>query len=161
MKRMEFRLIILLVLSAIILFASTACDKNKKLTPPPQMIGTWIGMGMTMISNEILNQRQITVMLIIDEDGSITGYIGDALIQNASLQSAQWWQKLRGKQKYTSAFRLDGFIVKGENFKRDGGTVIFEKIGENEITCSFTSDGSQENNSNIALTVEEIVLHHQ
>ena len=161
MERIELRFITLIIVITCILFAFTACDKNKKLVPPSQMLGTWVGMGRVLISNEYLNQRQMPVMLVIEEDGTITGYIGDASIQQGTLLPAHWWQKLMGKEKYRSSFKLEGFIVNGEKFKRAGGNISFEKIGENELTCSFASDGSQVDSTNIVLTVGDIQLHRQ
>ncbi len=161
MIKKKSSLVMTLILFAVIMFTFTACDPNKKLSPPSQMVGTWVGMGRVMISNEYLNQRQMPVMLIIEDDGIITGFIGDASIQKAKLQPANLFVKLFGKVKYVSAFKLDGSIVNRESFRRDGGTVEFENISENEITCSFKSEGSQMSSTNIELVVKDIKLNRQ
>jgi len=159
MKHLRLNLILSVNLLLLILLLTTACNGNKQPVPPAEMVGTWVGLGRTMISNEYLNQREIPFMLSIEQNGTVTGYVGDSSMMKTKLEITAWWLRLIGKDKYRVAVSLNGNIVNRESFRRDGGTIVFESITDEELLCSFTSTGTQINTENLTLSVQDIKLH--
>jgi hypothetical protein len=154
----KFYFSLLLIALTLSLFFITGCDTVKEKVPKPDMEGTWTGLGRTMLSNEYLNQREIPVMLIIEKNGYVTGYVGDASIMKTKLLKPAWWLALVGMSKYKAAFKLSGGIVSRESFSRDGGTITIESVKDGEMLCSFQSTGNQINSNNLALEIRDIRL---
>jgi hypothetical protein len=154
------KIIMLVSLIAILLVTLTACSASQRVPVPQEMLGTWVGLGHHTLPSEMLDQKEIAMMLMIDDKGSIAGYIGDATIQKTTLQKTAWWLRLIGKEKYRAAIRLSGDIVQHESFHRDGGTLFFDKISQDNLVCRFTSVGSQVNSKNMALPLVDIELRH-
>jgi hypothetical protein len=97
-------------------------------------------------------------MLIIEANGNVSGYCGDAVIAKTKLQKPAWFLSLVGQKKYRATFKLSGSIVTRESFNRDGGTLVIDKMEENEMYCTFKSTGSQTSSNNLALQIKDIVL---
>lgn len=150
---------IFMSLLLIVMLFLTACETSKQINSPQEMVGTWVGLGKNMMSNEFLDQREIPVMLIISEKGTIKGFIGDAQIDSAFLEKAPLWASIIGKEKFRSKFDLSGYIINKESFKRDGGTLLFQKITSDEIVCAFNSTGSNVSSDNLILPVKDITLN--
>jgi hypothetical protein len=144
----------------VLLFALSSCSNSQQSAVPPEMVGTWVGLGHHLLAAEFLDQKQIPFMLIIGQNGELTGYIGDATIQKTSLQSSAWWLKLIGREKFRSKVLLRGNIVNKEGFSREGGTLFFNKFTADEIICNFTSIGSQVDANNMVLPIRDITLRH-
>jgi hypothetical protein len=149
---------IAMVLLLVLMLAITACETSKQVNSPQEMVGTWVGLGKNMMSNDFLDQREIPVMLIISEKGTLKGYIGDAQIGSAFLEKAPIWSKLLGNEIYRSTFDLSGYIINRESFRRDGGTLLFQKISNDEIVCAFNSTGSKVSSDKLILPVKDITL---
>ncbi len=144
----------------ILSFLLTSCSTSQQNAVPREMLGTWVGFGHHVLASEFLDQKEISVMLIITEKGNISGYIGDASIQKTELSKTPWWLRLIGNEKYRSIVQLSGNIVNQESFKREGGTLFFRKLGTDEMICDFTSIGSKVDSKNMALPIKNIVLRH-
>lgn len=157
MIKQLFRFAMLLLFIVIIMFIS-GCDMFKPTRPTPEMIGTWIGLGRVTIPNEYLDQREIPFGIYIDENGTVTGTVGDASIHKTKLQRTSWWYRLFTKSEYKTVFNLYGNIVNRESFRRDGGTLVFNGFEDDELICSFTSTGTHVSSTNLALSVVEIRL---
>jgi hypothetical protein len=152
--------LLLLTLLAVSLLILTACESNKEAIPPPEMEGTWIGLGRVMLSNEYLNQREIPFMVTIEKSGKVTGYVGDAEIGRTTLQKSAWWLTLIGRSKYFTTFKLGGSIASRESFTREGGTITFDGFKEGDLLAHFESTGNQVNTNNMALEVRDIRFNH-
>jgi len=153
-----FRILIPAFLLIMILFVVSACETTAEAKPPAEYIGNWVGLGRTMISNEYMNQRQVPFMLIIEENGTVTGYVGDASIMKTKLNKPVWWLKLIGQKKYKASFTLSGNIANRESFHREGGTIHIDKMVDGELLCTFNSTGDQVSTNNLILTVKDIKL---
>lgn len=160
MKLTKLNSIWILIFLAMLLVTITACDSTKQVAAPPEMVGNWVGLGHHLLSSEFLDQKEIPMMLTIDQQGNISGYLGDAGIVKTGLQKTAWWLRLLSKEKYRAVVELRGNIVNQESFKRDGGTIFFESLGTDEMICGFTSTGSKVNSENMALPVKDIKLRH-
>jgi hypothetical protein len=146
------------ILLLITLALLAGCGKPSDAIPPAEMVGSWIGLGNITLSNEYLEQRELGFMLIINAEGGLTGYAGDAAIVATKLQKQGWLQRLMGNKALTATFVLDGNLIGREKFQRDGGTIVFKKSGNNELLCTFTSTGIPDSRENQPLTVESIRL---
>lgn len=120
------------------------------------MEGIWAGLGYVQLSNQYLNQRQVSVMLDIDSLGVVYGAIGDAYFQKVRLRGPNWLSRLFGNKKYFVTVSLQDPIVKYENFRRPGGTLTIEKAKNKELLCTFTSTGSETDKANPVLVVTDI-----
>jgi len=150
---------LLSLLLILTLFVISGCQAEPEFKAPKEYVGNWMGLGKIMLSNEFLNQRQLPFMLIIEENGSVTGYVGDASIIKTSLKKPTWWQKLTGKGKYTATFTLTGKLIENEDFARSGGTITFDGFDKKELLCHFISTGKTKGEGDPALVVEEIRLY--
>jgi len=151
-------MLMLVSMLLIALIMLTACDVTKEAKPPKEWVGRWAGLGKVTIPSEHLNQRQVAFMLVIDQNGDVTGYVGDASIARTKLLKSPWWLALLGQKSHKVVMRLDGNIVNRESFRREGGTLTLHKLENDELLCSFSSTGSHASIDNLILTVTEIKL---
>jgi hypothetical protein len=160
MTKHNFQQIALLLLAVTTFLLLTGCEAYKPSTPPPAYQGTWVGLGHNQLSNEFLDQRQVAFFMEIKANGNISGYVGDATFNNTKLLAPAWFMKVLGNKKYKAVVTLNGYIVNRESFRREGGTLTFEGIKDDELVCHFSSTGSQASVRNMVLSVNDIRLHH-
>jgi hypothetical protein len=150
--------IITFIVTMLVTIAGCSGGPNAKLTPPQDLVGTWLGSGQHSLNEEYLGQKDISFELTFNSDGALTGRIGDASIVRTYITKSPFYMKILGKEKYRAEFEFDGKIVNNENFSRLGGTIIIRNISSTEIVCSFNSSGSKVKSDNLILPIKEIVL---
>jgi len=161
MKNAFFTRFCIIGVMAVALLILSSCATSSDVKPPDNMIGTWAGLGRNTMSSEFLDQREVPFMLIISDKGTIKGYVGDAMIANALFEKTSLLKRFLNKAKYQTTFQLSGNIINRESFRREGGTLFFNKISSDELLCSFSSTGSQVNADDLILNVKDIVLRKQ
>lgn len=146
------------ILLLFALFALTACSTAREAAPPTAYVGNWYGLGRVTIPSEYMNQRQLSFALVIEENGNVKGYVGDAFIERTKLMKSAWWMGLIGRKYHNASFSISGAIVTRESFRREGGTLTIHKLENDELLCSFNSTGSHASVDNLMLTVRDIKL---
>ncbi len=147
-----------LMLFALILIGLAGCTAYKPAPAPTGFEGSWLGLGKNQIPNTLVNQREIGFMLMLNAQGKVKGYIGDAVINDTVLLKPNWLMSLFGKKEYKINCTLKGQIIQRENISRPSGTIVITGLDKGELLCSFLSSGPKDNTRNQAMSVTDIRL---
>lgn len=83
---------------------------------PAEFVGMWEGSGHEIVSWS--EEDSIFFSLEIHEDGTVTGHVGDAVLENGVLKTNGWFVQLLGNPKYIIGGDLNGAIVEKEGIFR-------------------------------------------
>jgi len=159
-KRLIFMPLMVIVALTALTISGCGGNPDEKISPPQEIVGTWLGTGLHNLSSEYLDQKEIPVKLDIASNGDITGFIGDAQFSKTHVQQTVWYLRLIGKPTYFAELSLGGDIVRRESFSRKGGTLLFDKYTADEMTCEFVSTGSRISMKDMQLHIKGITLNH-
>lgn len=129
--KIKFKYILITVLS-IIIFTSIGVIYNKKVmstwTPSKELVGTWTGKGK-ISSKFSKTELQVPIKIIINNDGTTYGTIGDAKLTNCHI--------------YLNRNNFEKFInIKTDFIIRDGyieGTIISkDKLNYRNTSIPFS-----------------------
>ncbi len=93
--------------------------------PAPEMIGHWDGNGRIIVT--WCEQTNVAVALQIKDDGTVSGKVGDATLENGRIERNRGWigRKLNLKTDYVITGRLSGPIVASEEITRSAVSMPF------------------------------------
>ena len=106
-----------LVAGCIAAIALAAANRLESI--PPQMTGAWSGEARIAVS--WTTQKTLAVRVIVAQDGTVTGVIGDATLRDGRLQRNRTalGRTLRVKTDWIISGTLDGPIIAAESIQRD------------------------------------------
>ena len=104
------------------------------------MIGEWQGSGR--ITAEWCEKDQLSVRLIVREDGAIAGAVGDARIREGYIQKNRRLLILLGQPKYIIHAKLDGSMLAAENIQREAIELLLTMDGH-ELVGEFRTSGTK------------------
>jgi hypothetical protein len=121
-----------------------------------QLIGKWEGKGKIIVTWCDLDSLKYS--LLIHEDNSITGKIGDAIVYNAVVEKRSPIMTALGNGEYIIEGKLKGNIIEDEKIFRDGFIFMFS-LKENKLVGGFHSSGWKiGGKEKMKLTVTDISL---
>lgn len=91
--------------------------------------------------------------IIIDNEGRVTGQIGDAVISAGQVVNNTF-----GPKKYLIKARLDGSIIKPENIFRESIKIPFDSVADSLIGGFGTSGSKIGGKENMVLSGANLVL---
>ena len=122
------------------------------------MVGAWVGRAQ--ISAPWSQQRELAIRLLIRDDGSVSGAIGDAQLIDGHFASARGpaGRALRIGREYAIRGALSGPVIRAEAVQRASVRLSLDWKGqtfEGELQTSGTQDGSS---ADMALSATSLVL---
>lgn len=123
------------------------------------LTGEWQGEGRIIVTWS--QQKTLSFDLSIDEKGSVTGQIGDAVVRDARLTRRSWLMRKLGNGEYLIRGRLDGELIAAEKIRRDSFWLMLSQ-SDNRLTGGLNSSGWKwGGREKMILTVTEIILHRR
>ena len=106
------------------------------------MVGTWEGTTHPIVI--WCSQKTIPVRLTFTKDGTISGSVGDALLQNGNLKKKHRWGNSENKNRtqFIIEGKLEGPILDEEGIIRSH-VFIHIRFEENHIVGSLATNGSK------------------
>jgi len=137
MKRSNLILTKYVSLVAAMFIAATAPAAND--SPAKPFAGRW--EGKAQIAANWCKQRQLTVVVDIHPDGSVTGKVGDATLANARLAANRGWlgRALRLFSDYLIQGDLDGPLVAADKITRAGVSIPLDVDGDSFVGAVHSS----------------------
>ena len=155
MRRLSGNITLLMLLATTVL--SPASGRAQR--PDSAMAGRW--EGRARMSVPFSTRSDLAVSLVIAEDGTVSGTVGDATLVGARLATARgaMGRALRIGREYMIEGALSGSLVRSEVMQR--GRVVISLDWKNdtfvgELQTSGTHDGAPESQ---VITATGLVLH--
>ena len=122
------------------------------------MVGAWVGRAQIAVPWS--QQRELTVRLLVRDDGSVSGTIGDAQLIDGRFASARGpaGRALRIGREYTISGALSGPVIRSEAVRPKEVRLSLDWKGqtfEGELQTSGTQEGSS---AGMALSATNLVL---
>jgi hypothetical protein len=147
---------------ALLLPVLTSCAADSPVAPA--MVGHWEGNARIIVS--WCHQKNLSVKLNIQADGSVSGTVGDAKLTDGRFKSNRGWllRKLNWSCDYIITGGLEGDIVAAEGIKRQRVMIALDyqdgtfKAGADTegSLCVFSSE--QTRKEKMALTARPLKL---
>ena len=121
------------------------------------VVGSWSGQAPITVSWTV--QRTLTVRLDIEDDGSVTGAIGDARLLDGRIYPENRVVRAIGlARQYAIEGKLNGCLIRAEGVLRDRVHLSLDR-SEQTLTGDLRTSGSYEGRpSDLILTAKGIVL---
>ena len=121
------------------------------------VVGSWEGQAPITVSWTA--QRELTVRLDIEEDGSVIGTIGDArLLDGRIYTESRLVHALHLAHRYAIEGRLNGCLIRAEGILRERVRLSLDRSGETLVGDLQTSGSYEGRPSDLILTAKGLVL---
>ena len=112
-------------------------------TQPASLAGTWSGNANIVV--QFVQQKRLAVRLVIAEDGSVSGSVGDATLVDAKLRPGRGGvqRSLGWGREYRIHGRLSGNLVAAENVRRDAVDILLDPASDGTLVGGLHSSGSK------------------
>jgi hypothetical protein len=128
-------------IAATLFFFYGPSFSTKNTAPIPDLVGRWNGEAPTTYFVWI-EKRLLPIDLEIHRDGTITGTIGDATIENGSLWNRETAFVWLGNPVYFGRLTFHGPLIAEEDIVREKGWLFFD-LADSVLVCGFMSSGVQ------------------
>jgi len=112
-----------------------------RFSPPDDLVGRWYGRGQVIVS--WCEKDSLNFSITIHSDGSVTGTIGDAILENATIRRNNLLLRILKNPEFLVEGNLSGPLVSDEEIYRDSAHYLLVDVTSHDrLSGGFHSSGS-------------------
>jgi len=150
----------LILVSVIVSGASLLADDADDHFPPAAVQGKWEGQARITVDWTTL--KQLPVSLTIDENGSVTGKVGDAALVDGKIERGVGpiMRAIGITRLYVITADLNDPIIAAEQISRENVFIPVDPVNDQLIGDIKTSGSRKGYKADMALSATDMVLNH-